>query len=116
MIDGIDQMDFFMGKQDVSSGEGFPIYNGDDLFAYKWKNWKMHFVELNSLFGAPLKLNMPHLHNLITDPKELYSIDRVDVSASWVFPQILGRVVKFKGTLVQEKPIPLGTPDPYVPV
>lgn len=115
MIDGIDQMNFFMRKQEKSDREGFPIYNGDELFAYKWKNWKMHFIELNSMFGAPAKLNMPHLHNLIEDPKELYSIDRVDVSASWVFPQILGRVVSFKKTLAEEKPIPLGTPDPYIP-
>lgn len=115
MIDGIDQMNFFMGNQEKSDREGFPIYNGDELFAYKWGNWKMHFIELNSMFGTPLKLNMPHLHNLIEDPKELYSVDRVDVSASWVFPQILGRVVEFKKTLAIEKPIPLGTPDPYTP-
>ncbi len=115
MIDGIDQMNFFMGNQEKSDREGFPIYNGDELFAYKWGNWKMHFIELNSMFGTPLKLNMPHLYNLIEDPKELYSVDRVDVSASWVFPQILGRVVEFKKTLAIEKPIPLGTPDPYTP-
>lgn len=115
LIDGIDQMNFFKGNQKTSDREGFPIYNGDEIFAYKWKNWKMHFIELNSMFGAPARLNMPHLFNLIEDPKELYSIDRVDVSASWVFPQIFGLVVEFKKTLLVEKPIQLGTPDPYVP-
>ncbi len=115
IMDGIDQLDFLQGKVEKGPREGFPIFNGDDLFAYKWRNWKMHFVQLESMFGSPQKLNMPHLHNLIEDPKELYPIDKVDVSASWVFPVILKRVVQFQGSLVAEPPIRLGTPDPYTP-
>ena len=115
IIDGIDQLDFLQGKVEKGPREGFPIFNGDDLFAYKWRNWKMHFIQLESMFGSPQKLNMPHLHNLIEDPKELYPVDKVDVSASWVFPVILKKVVQFQGTLVAEPPILLGTPDPYTP-
>ena len=51
----------------------------------------------------------------IEDPKENYPIDRVDVSASCVFPVVLKKVVKFKQTLMKEPPIMLGTPDPYTP-
>ncbi len=115
IIDGVDQLGFLLGKQERSSREGFPAFNGDELFAYKWRNWKMHFIELESMFGKPAKLNMPHLHNLIQDPKELYPVDRVDVSASWVFPVVLKRVVEFQKSLIAEPPIRLGTPDPYVP-
>lgn len=115
IIDGVDQLDFLLGKQEKSNREGFPAFNGDELFAYKWRNWKMHFVQLDSMFGAPAKLNMPHLHNLIEDPKELYSFHKVDVSGSWVFPVIMKKVVEFKKTLASEPPIKLGTPDPYVP-
>jgi len=115
IIDGVDQLDFLLGKQDKSNREGFPAFNGDELFAYKWRNWKMHFIQLESMFGKPARLNMPHLHNLIEDPKELYPVDKVDVSASWVFPVVLKKVVEFKQTLGVEPPIPLGTPDPYVP-
>jgi arylsulfatase len=114
-IDGVDQLDFLLGKQVKSNREGFPVFNGDELFAYKWRNWKMHFIQLDSMFGAPAKLNMPHLHNLIEDPKENYPVDKVDVSASWVFPVILKKVVAFKKTLAEEPPIRLGTPDPYKP-
>ena len=115
VIDGIDQTDFLLGKQEHSNREGFPVYNGDELFAYKWKNWKMHLIELNSMFGAPARLNMPHLFNLIQDPKEMYPIDQVDISGSWVFPVIFKKVVAFQKTLVEESPIELGTPDPYIP-
>jgi arylsulfatase len=85
------------------------------LFAYKWKNWKMHFIELDSMFGAGAKLNMQKLYKLIEDPKELYSVETVDVSAACVFPVMLKKVVEFKGTLVAEPRIRLGNPDPYVP-
>lgn len=44
IIDGVDQLDFLLGKQEKSNREGFPVYNGDELFAYKWRNWKMHFI------------------------------------------------------------------------
>jgi arylsulfatase len=115
IIDGVDQLNFLLGKQEKSSREGFPVYNGDQMFAYKWRDWKVHFIQLDSMFGAAAKLNMPHLHNLIADPKELYPIDKVDVSASWVFPVIAKRIVEFRKTLVAEPPIQLGTPDPYVP-
>ena len=115
IIDGVDQLDFFLGKQEKSNREGFPAFNGDELFAYKWRNWKMHFIQLDSMFGAPRKLNMPHLYNLIEDPKENYPIDKIDVSASWVFPVVLKKVVEFQKTLVMEPPIRLGTPDPYQP-
>jgi arylsulfatase len=115
IIDGVDQLDFLLGNQDESNREGFPAFNGDELFAYKWRNWKMHFIELDSMFGKPARLNMPHLFNLVTDPKELYPVDKIDVSASWVFPVVLKKVVEFNKTLAAEPPIPLGTPDPYVP-
>ncbi len=115
IIDGVDQTDFLLGRQEHSNREGFPAYNGDEMFAYKWKNWKMHFIELDSMFGKPAKLNMPRLYNLIEDPKENYPIDKVDVSASWFFPVVLKKVVEFHKTLVAEPPIRLGTPDPYVP-
>ena len=50
IIDGVDQVDFLLGKQENSNREGFPVFNGDELFAYKWKNWKMHFIQLDSMF------------------------------------------------------------------
>lgn len=112
-IDGIDQLDFFLGSQKNSNREGFPIYLGDDLSAYKWRNWKVHYVRLDSMFGSPEPQNFPLLHHLIRDPKELYP-DRTG-ETTWVLPAVSKRIAKFKATLAVESPIPLGTPDPYVP-
>ena len=115
IIDGVDQLDFFLGKQEKSNREGFPVYNGDELFAYKWRNWKIHFIELDSMLGSPKKLNMPRLHNLISDPKEEHNLVNIDQTTGWVLPVFGARVVEFQKSLKSEPPIKLGTPDPYVP-
>jgi arylsulfatase len=112
MIDGVDQLDFLVGKQEKSNREGFPIFNGDELFAYKWRNWKGHLIELDKMDGTPQRLNVPKIYNLITDPKEEYNMG---TEATWVAPIVMGRIVAFQKTLAMEPPIRLGTPDPYVP-
>jgi arylsulfatase len=38
-IDGVDQLDFFLGKQENSNREGFPAFVADQLTAVKWRNW-----------------------------------------------------------------------------
>jgi arylsulfatase len=64
------------------------------------------------MFGAPQKLNIPHIYNLMKDPKETRNIAP---ESTWTLPVVLSRVVDFKMTLVAEPPILLGTPDPYIP-
>ena len=112
IIDGVDQLDFFLGKQEKSNREGFPAYNGNQLFAYKWRNWKMHLVELDTMNSVPERLNVPRIYNLITDPKEAYNMAS---EATWVLPVMFKKIIAFQQTLAQEPPIQLGTPDPYVP-
>ena len=112
IIDGVDQLDFFMGKENKSNREGFIIYNNDDIYGYKWRNWKMHLVELENMNSEPRPLNVPRVYNLITDPKEEYNMA---AEATWVLPVLFKKIVAFQQTLVQEPPIQLGTPEPYEP-
>ena len=112
IIDGVDQLDFFLGKQENSNREGFPAYNGNQLFAYNWRNWKMHLVELDTMNSVPERLNVPRIYNLITDPKEAYNMAS---EATWVLPVMFNKIIEFQASLVKEPPIQLGTPDPYVP-
>jgi len=115
MIDGKDQLDFFLGKKEKSNREGFPVYNGDEMFAYKYRDYKMHFIQLDSMFAAPRKLNMPQMFNLIKAPKELYPLDKVDVADAWFMAPVTKRLIAFQESLAAEPPIRLGTPDPYTP-
>jgi arylsulfatase len=112
IIDGVDQLEFFLRKQKKSNREGFIVYNNDDVYGYKWRNWKMHLVELENMNSEPLKLNVPRVYNLITDPKEEYNMS---AEATWVLPVMFKKIVEFQKTLVEEPPIQQGTPDPYEP-
>ena len=69
-IDGVDQLDFFLGKQDVSNREGFPAYVADRLSAVKWRNWKAHFIWQENMYAPPQTLPLPKVINLLTDRKE----------------------------------------------
>lgn len=111
-IDGVDQLDFFTGKQKKSNLEGFIVYNNDDVYGYKWRNWKMHLIELENMNSSPKQLNVPRIYNLITDPKEEYNMAE---EATWVLPVMFKKIVEFQKTLIEEPPITLGTPDPYTP-
>ena len=112
IVDGVDQLDLFLGKQERSNREGFIVYNNDDVYGYKWRNWKMHLIELENMNSEPQPLNVPRVYNLITDPKEQYNMSS---EATWVLPVMFEKIGQFQQTLVEEPPITLGTPDPYKP-
>ncbi len=112
IVDGVRQLDFFTGKQKSSNREGFIVYNNDDVYGYKWRNWKMHLIELENMDSSPERLNVPRIYNLITDPKEQYSMSE---EATWILPVMFEKIIAFQQTLVEEPPIELGTPDPYKP-
>ena len=112
IIDGVDQFAFFFDKQEKSNREGFIVYNNDDVYGYKWRNWKMHLIELENMNSEPMSLNVPRVYNLITDPKEEYNLS---AEATWLLPVLFKKIVEFQKSLAEEPPIQLGTPDPYEP-
>lgn len=112
IIDGVDQLDFFLGRQNNSNREGFIIYNNDDVYGYKWRNWKLHLIELENMNSEPRQLNVPRVFNLITDPKEEYEIQE---ESTWILPVIFEKIVEFQSTLIEEPPVPFGVLEPYEP-
>lgn len=121
-IDGVDQMPLFTGKTTKSSREGFPAYNGPNLQSYKWRNFKIHYWDQQSMFASPTKYNFPRVHDLLRDPKELYGLYGGNGSSAngteqltWVLPAITGEVLKFQQSLREEEPVPFPAPEPYTP-
>ena len=55
-IDGVDQLDFFLGKQEHSNRDGFPAYVADRLYAVKWRNWKVHLIWQVNMYDPPVTL------------------------------------------------------------
>jgi arylsulfatase len=111
-IDGVDQLDFFLGKQENSNREGFPAYVADRLSAVKWRNWKMHLFWQENMYDPPQKLPLPKIINLLTDLKEQRD---VLMANSWVRQPMEKIIRDLEASLQKYPPIKPGTPDPYVP-
>jgi arylsulfatase A-like enzyme len=79
-IDGVDQTDFLLGKQDQSNRDSrLVLYDGHaDPVAVRYKQFKFHFIayeKINPFQSAPQILGqIPYIYNLDTDPKELFNL------------------------------------------
>ncbi len=111
-IDGVDQLDFFLGKQRKSSREGFVYYIKGELRAAKWRNWKMHLVWEKEPNEGPVHLETPYIFNLVQDPKEETD---VHMASSWARTPLRTMIHEFQESLKAFPPIPPGAPDDYAP-
>ena len=111
-IDGVDQMNFFLGKQRSSNRAGFPVHIEAELYAVKWRNWKYHKVWLEDMARTPAPLPTPYLFNLLRDPKEETN---VAAESAWVMVPISRMISEFQQSVNRYPLIPPGTLDPYLP-
>lgn len=117
VIDGIDQLDFFLGKNEKSGRESLVIYMGNDIYGIKWRNWKMMTKEVESGYAVPIKeyQGAPLFFDLQTDPKEEHPLDPRWIENSWLRWPAGQVLVDHIVSLKKEPPIRPGTPDPYNP-
>ena len=111
-IDGVDQSDFFTGKTDKSAREGILIWCADRLQAVKWRNYKLHFYQQDTMLAPPVKLGVPLLFNLYLNPTE--EADKI-AHDSWVVGPMLQMVGAFEESVKKYPLIRMGTPEPYKP-
>ncbi|MEK6230811.1 MAG: arylsulfatase [Luteolibacter sp.] len=111
-IDGVDQTEFFTGKQKKSNREGVIVYMGNDIFGVKWRNWKINMLELDTVFSVTRKPGMPRVYNLLIDPQENVN---VLFPNTWVTKAGLVQLGEHAASLKKFPPIPTGALDPYVP-
>lgn len=111
-IDGVSQSDLFLGKTPKSSREGVVVWCDNRLQAVKWRNYKVHFYQQETMVSPAVKLSLPHLFNLYTNPREDEEKLSVD---SWVVGPVLKMVGAFDESVKKHPLIPMGTPDPYQP-
>jgi len=111
-IDGVDQSQFFSGKNTRSARDGILIWCAERLQAVKWHNYKVHFYQQDTMVAPPVRLGVPFLFNLYTNPTEDPEKPTVE---SWVVGPVLKMVGEFEASLKRYPLIPMGTPDPYRP-
>ena len=112
VIDGIDQTDFLLGKQEKSNRESVIVYMGNDVWGVKWQNWKLNFKEQDNILSETKSYGMPRIYNLQKDPGERHN---VLFPETWVPKAALGYLGAHIGSLRANPPIKGGAKDPYTP-
>lgn len=114
VIDGIDQRSFFLGQQNKSNREGCLVWVGDTLYAVKWRNFKVTFVDQKYFYSDAVPVGNPHIIDLITDPKEREPVD-AQYLHTWVMVPIAKLLKDFKESVSREPLTPAGSPVDFVP-
>jgi len=102
-IDGVNQKDFILGKQEKSNRDHFIVFVGDDLFAIKWRNMKVHFMATESTHSAAItKFTFPQVFDIKNDPKEAYELwGNKGYTHAWIMEPIMKRIVALKTSMVK---------------
>jgi arylsulfatase len=111
-IDGVVQSGLFLGQTETSAREGILIFVSDRLQALKWRNYKVHFYQQETMVSPPVKLALPLLVNLYVNPREDADKPSLD---SWIMGPALRMIAEFEESVKKDPLIPMGTPDPYRP-
>jgi arylsulfatase A-like enzyme len=90
-IDGINQKDFLLGKQDKSNREYVITYIGDKVAAVKWRNMKMHFFAFEGTHSILQQYTFPQVFDIKEDVKESYELWG---NEGYVHAWVMGPVVK----------------------
>jgi len=108
-IDGVDQTDFFLGKQPNSNRQSVMTFLGDEIVAVRWRNFRIYpkqFIEtsgspaMTGIFGARTETNLyPLVFNLFKDPRELHNIL---ADHAWVLGPYFQIIGAYKKTLVDD--------------
>jgi arylsulfatase len=112
-FDGIDQSDFFFGKQEKSNRNSLITFIGDRIAAVRWNQFRIYPMKINYTKNNPEvggylgtvteTAGFPQIYNIEADPKE-----RVDIGVNgggWIMGPYMQTVMKYKATL-KEHPNP----------
>ena len=115
-IDGVDQSDFLMGRQEKSYRNSLITFVGNRIAAVRWNQFRIYPMKINRTSNNPEvggylgitseTAGFPQTYNIEADPKE-----RVDIGANgagWIMGPYLQTVMQYRETLKDH-------PNPPVP-
>ena len=113
-IDGVDQSDFFLGKQEESSREHLITFIENEIAAVRWHQFRIYPKAFVSSNGNPSRpglashraemTSMPAIYNIEYDPREE---DNLIASKAWVFRPYMAVVGEYLKSL-EKHPNPAG--------
>jgi arylsulfatase len=115
-IDGVDQSDFLIGKQEKSNREHLLTFLADRLAAVRWRQFRFYPMEVNLANNSPSRggymgttvetAGFPQIYNIEADPKE-----RVDISIAgygWTIAPYLQLIAEYQASLKEHPNPPAG--------
>ena len=106
-IDGVDQSDFLLGKQEKSNRNSLITFVGARIAAVRWNQFRVYPMKINATNNNPKvggylgttaeTAGFPQIFNIEADPKE-----RVDIGPTgggWIMGPYLQTVMKYRETL-----------------
>ena len=103
-IDGINQADFLLGKQEKSNREHVIYYVGEDIFSVKWRSFKIHLKTAESLWSPVQTYIFPPVYDVVNDPGETNNLMKFHLfTHSWVYGP-MGKLLQEKGASMAKFP------------
>lgn len=101
-IDGVSQKDFLLGKSSKSKRDHFVTFVGDDIFAVKWRNMKIHFQTSEGTHAVIKKYTFPLLFDIKNDPAENYELwGNEGYTHAWVMEPVMKIIGKLKKSMAK---------------
>jgi len=105
-LDGIDQSDYFLGRQSASNRQSLLTFIGDKLVAVRWRQWRVYMVDTQATGTGDWKwagtasgfenLAYPEIYNIEADPREERNIA---ATVGWVGVPVTKAIMEYKRTL-----------------
>ena len=114
VLDGVDHSDFFLGKSKRSAREDFFIYVGNQLTAWKWRTWKVHYVWQPTKYSPREPFStIPRVIDLVRDPREERQAS--EPYNGWLQYPMASSMAAFQRSLKENPSVPMGAPDDWGP-
>jgi arylsulfatase A-like enzyme len=99
-IDGINQKDFLLGKQEKSNREYVITYVGDTVFAVKWRNMKVHFAAAEGTHSVVQTYTFPQVFDIKEDVKESFELwGNEGYVHAWAMGPVMKILVEVQGSM-----------------
>jgi len=108
-IDGVNNLDYWMGKTDKSARDNFIYYHESIVRAIRYNQWKLHFETSENYYAPYIKHKFPVMFNIRMDPFESFdeTLDRSQViqAKQWVNEPIQHLLQEHVESLVEYPPV-----------
>jgi hypothetical protein len=108
-IDGVNNLDYWLGKTDESARDNFIYYHESTIRAIRYKQWKLHFETSENYYSPYVKHKFPIMFNIHLDPFESFDEvgDRSDIlqAKQWVNEPVQQLLNKHIQSLVDYPPV-----------